>query len=154
MTTTDTPKKSRGRNSTSDKIWAVGLASATCVGLVGMIGVRAVADASEAQPEAGSEMSGQESQSQLDAYAAQLASERAALDSYRASLEATAVQIQEAANQLASVSDGSSANTVAIQGKKNKKNKKAAANLATAPVPIAAAPPAQRPAPQATSKSS
>ena len=33
-----------GRQGTADKIWAVGLAGATCAGLVGVVGVRVAED--------------------------------------------------------------------------------------------------------------
>ena len=93
--------------SASQKILALGLASATCVGLVGMIAVRSAQDASaqEATSQDGANQvdlaaattSNGVTQTQLDQYAAQLATERARLEAYRQ-------QLVTAANQLSTQS--------------------------------------------------
>ena len=97
MTMTDkkaAPRKPN-RNSTPQKILSAGLATAACVAVTGVIGVRSVS-ASEADTSTTTDASlGQQAApvidttdavAQLDAYAAQLKEERAALDAYRADL--------------------------------------------------------------------
>ncbi|MDP2013995.1 MAG: hypothetical protein Q8L05_07200 [Actinomycetota bacterium] len=77
------------------KITALGLASATCIGLVGVIAVRNVQEASATEstgqsvPVDSSNSTGV-TQAQLDIYAAALAAERQRLDAYRLQLVAAA----------------------------------------------------------------
>ena len=99
------------RTSGPERILTAGLATATCVGLVGLIGVRTieanpVAAETPATPEpqaasatltpvaapatAPATSSAGLTEAQLDAYAAQLATERQRLDDYRAKLTRTA----------------------------------------------------------------
>jgi hypothetical protein len=89
--------------SASQKILALGLASATCVGLVGVLAVRSTQEASAQEAitlDVGTQIalaaattSDGVTQVQLDQYAAQLATERARLEAYRQ-------QLVTAANQL------------------------------------------------------
>ncbi|CAB5041408.1 MAG: hypothetical protein F2923_06730 [Actinobacteria bacterium] len=99
--------------SASQKILALGLASATCVGLVGMIAVRSAQDASaqEATSQDGSTQvdlaavttSNGVTQTQLDQYAAQLATERARLEAYRQQLVTAANQLSTQSSTAANV---------------------------------------------------
>ena len=94
--TNDKRRPSRRTNSTASKIVSAGLATATCVGLVGVIGVRtaqdsAAADSSSATEAQASAVAAPTStdgytQAELDAYAAQLAAEAQRLTDYRAQL--------------------------------------------------------------------
>jgi hypothetical protein len=84
------------RASTSDKIWSTGLAVTACVGLVGVIGVRAMetAPTADATPNNVSAASATGlTQPQLDAYATQIAADKASLDQYRSQLVALSQQI-------------------------------------------------------------
>lgn len=104
---------SRSRGGAADKIWAVGLAGATCVGLVGVVGVRTAQEAaaaaqtssSSAEAAASSQMSGAVTSSglteaQLDQYALALEGERARLAAYHAELLDAAARLQQAADAL------------------------------------------------------
>lgn len=99
--------------SASQKILALGLASATCVGLVGMIAVRSAQDAS-AQEATSQDTTNQidlaaattstgVTQTQLDQYAAQLANERARLEAYRQQLVTAANQLSTQSRSAATV---------------------------------------------------
>jgi len=96
------PAAKRG-SSTPQRILSAGLAGATCVGIVGLLGVRMVqaqeADAAAtgtaavdttAQP---ATTSTGLTQADLDAYAAALSDQRARLDAYRADLVSAAEQL-------------------------------------------------------------
>lgn len=80
----------RGTRSTSDKLWASGLAVATCAGLVGVMAVRMEADASV---QASTPAQVGSSQAQLDTYAAQLAQQADKLAAYQAQLSQVAAQL-------------------------------------------------------------
>ncbi|MCX6432151.1 MAG: hypothetical protein NTX29_05005, partial [Actinobacteria bacterium] len=100
---TTAPLRGRRNRSTADKIISAGLATATCVGIVGVIGVRTI-EASAAADSSSTESSSSDTatpgaavaqvavsstgltEAQLDEYAAQLAAEGAKLDAYRAKL--------------------------------------------------------------------
>lgn len=104
---------SRSRGGAADKIWAVGLAGATCVGLVGTLGLRTAQEATAAaqtppataDPSASSQMAVAVSSSglteaQLDDYALALEGERARLESYHAELLNAASRLQQAPDAL------------------------------------------------------
>ncbi len=110
---TDHARTRKGRSSTTaERIVTVGLATATCVGVVGLLGTRMVsAQEATAEPSAtestpvllaapastvATSSSGM-TRSDLDAYAALLAAEKTRLDSYRAELVAAAQAINGAA---------------------------------------------------------
>ena len=94
--TTKPVARPRGRSKSSDRILAAGLASATCIGLVGVIGVRAAQSAEpDTQPVDFTESvsSVGYNPSDLDAYAAQLQTQAAQLDAYKKELKQTAKQL-------------------------------------------------------------
>jgi len=97
MTTSSTHL--RRRASTSDKIWSVGLAGAACIGLVGVIGVKAAEVQAKKTADAAVSTSVEPvtsaglTQSQLDSYAAQVVADRANLDQYRQQLLTLSQQI-------------------------------------------------------------
>ena len=111
--TNDKRRPSRRTNSTASKIVSAGLATATCVGLVGVIGVRTAQDsaaadsssATEAQASAVSVSTSTDgyTQAELDAYAAQLAAEAQRLTDYRAQLADAALTLQVSAGSNAGV---------------------------------------------------
>ena len=100
MTSRATPPaaRRRGRNHTSDRVLAVGLASATCLGLVGVVGVRAAQERSLAEgmvPAASVEpvtASGL-TQSDLTSWEAELKAEQARLVRYQRRLSAVAATL-------------------------------------------------------------
>ena len=106
-------RPSRRTNSTASKIVSAGLATATCVGLVGVIGIRTAQDsaaadsssATEAQASAVSVSTSTDgyTQAELDAYAAQLAAEAQRLTDYRAQLADAALTLQVSAGSNAGV---------------------------------------------------
>lgn len=139
---------SRSRGGAADKIWAVGLAGATCVGLVGAVGVRTAQDAAAAaQVPASTEVTSASPQAnvavtssglteaQLDEYALALEGERARLDAYHAELLDAAARLQEAADALNQGRSGA----VTTQAQ-------SAAKPATEPVPKPASKPVPKPA--------
>ena len=84
--------------STGQKALAFGLASATCLGVVGLISVRNAQEATAAADEytlTASTTSTGVTQAQLDQYAAQLAAEQQRLEAYRLQLIATANSLSE-----------------------------------------------------------
>ena len=113
--TNDKRRPSRRTNSTASKIVSAGLATATCVGLVGVIGVRtaqdsAAADSSSATEAQASAVAAPTStdgytQAELDAYAAQLAAEAQRLTDYRAQLAEAALTLQVSAGGNVSVTE-------------------------------------------------
>lgn len=150
-----------------DRILAVGLSLAACVGLVGVVGWRTVSDAQQAQADAlamvpqdmtaavAAVSTSGLTQAQLDAYAAALAEEKARLDAYRAQLVAAAAQLSasnagsaralravvpQAPDVLQSSSAAGSVNT------SSRPNTVGSAGAAAAPAP-AAAPAAAAPPP-------
>lgn len=108
--------KSRSRQRTPDKIWAVGLAGATCVGLVGTMGVRVAQEAvastevpdspavavayAEDQPAVSGVTSSGLTYEQLDQYARALEVERMRLETYHQELLQVAARLQESADAL------------------------------------------------------
>ncbi len=95
MTTTETTRKP-SKSRTGERILAVGLASTACIGLVGVVGVRA-AQSGESETESADvtqQVSSQGlTQADLDAYAAQLAEQAAQLKAYRKELKKVAKQL-------------------------------------------------------------
>jgi hypothetical protein len=87
--------RAKRHTSAGQKALALGLASATCVGLVGVIAVRNAKEASAQdsigaiEPASATTSTGV-TQAQLDQYAAQLAAEQQRLETYRQQLVATA----------------------------------------------------------------
>ena len=111
MTMTDTTKARRGRGSTTaEKVLTAGLATAACIGVVGLLGTRMVsAQEANAAPAPDSTpvllatpastlvtSSSGMTQADLDAYAALLSAEKDRLDAYRAQLTQAAKQINAA----------------------------------------------------------
>ena len=102
------------RSSTPERILSAGLATATCVGVVGLLGARTieanassagelaseqvetaqVADPSTADAPVEPTTAGGLTQADLDAYAADLAKEKERLDAYRAKLVKTAKKLK------------------------------------------------------------
>jgi hypothetical protein len=156
--------KGRSRQGAADKIWAVGLAGVTCVGLVGTMGVRVAQDAvastnaaevvstetgMDATSVAVSTSSGLTEQ-QLDEYARALEAERLRLEAYHAELLDAAAKLQD------SVSASSpSQNVVPARASSTKNKSKPAAKPkpAAQPVPKPAAAP-QVAKPQAQTRGS
>lgn len=134
----------RKRGGAADKAWSLGLAGATCLGLVGLVGVRSMTDAaaeeSSTPVEAAPSNTGP-SQAELDAYAASLDAQQAQLDAYRAQLIDTAQQLQAVADTL-----GVRGNVVLPASQKSGRKK------VSAPRPAAA--PRVQAAPQASTRSS
>ena len=100
MTSRATPPaaRRRGRSHTSDRVLAVGLASATCLGLVGVVGVRAAQERSQAgdmvpaasiEPVTPSGLT----QSDLASWEAELKAEQARLERYQRRLSAAATTL-------------------------------------------------------------
>ena len=168
--------KPRSRQGAADKVWAVGLAGATCLGLVGVVGVRAAQDAAaepvdqEAElvlsttvgtpPEESAVSSSGLTEAQLDQYAQALEVERQRLEEYHAQLLDTAERLQESADAIAQsrnvvpARDASSANAPAKPSDpKPSAPKPSAAKPAAKPVPKPAAAP-QVVAPQAQTRGS
>ena len=163
-------RPSRRLDTAPQRILSVGLATATCVGLVGVIGVRAAQDSAAASQADTGDTAAIEpttsaglTQADLDAYAAQLAAERQRLDDYRSQLVATAAELQAAIDAQAGVRStgvvrapkaGAVASAPKAKAKAKAKAQAQAAPQAPSaaaparPAPAAAAPPAMRPAPQ------
>lgn len=137
--------KSRSRQGASDKIWAVGLAGVTCVGLVGTLAVRAAQDAAASTAPTDSQVAIDASQSeadaqyattaysssglteqQLDEYARALESERLRLEAYHAELLDVAARLQESADALSQARGVIPAG--ASSGAKSKKANSSSAN--------------------------
>ena len=118
MSTQTPPSRARTRrtDTPAGKVLAAGLAGATCLGLVGVIGIRSATDAAANGDQAAADLTAADAagaadaqlnastttdgvtQAQLDAYAQQLAQERQRLIDYRAYLVDVASQLQSAAD--------------------------------------------------------
>lgn len=123
--------KPRARQGGADKVWAVGLAGATCLGLVGAVGVRTAQEAAaepvqseeqvnlatDAVPRAIAVSSSGLTEGQLDQYAQALANERSRLEDYHAELLDTAARLQEAADAQARAQGAISAGASAVSSK-------------------------------------
>ena len=138
--------KPRKRGGTADKAWSLGLAGATCLGLVGLVGARSITDAaaSDTAPVADVSSTGL-SQAELDAYAASLNAQQVQLDAYRA-------QLVDVAQQLQAVADATTQSDATVIPVAKKKNKSATTTIVPAPRPQAA--PQLQAAPQAKTRSS
>jgi hypothetical protein len=160
------PLRSR-RRSNADRIVAAGLATATCVGIVGVLGARTIQDGNTASAAALSTKAGNATlavsstgltQAQLDAYAAQLQQQGQQLDAYRAKLAKTAARLTTAAatatTSAASSTAGSSTTSGTATVKHTPKVHVPKPVAKPAPKPVAKPAPAPRPAPQTTTKSS
>ena len=152
--------KSRSRQGAADKIWAVGLAGATCVGLVGTMGVRVAQEAvastevpdspavAVAYPEDQAAVSGVTSSGltyeQLDQYARALEVERMRLDAYHQELLDVAARLQVSADSL-SQGGGTIPASASKKAKKIAQAARETSNLSVAQ-PAQAAKPAPQPA--------
>lgn len=152
------PMRARRGRSTADRVLSAGLATAACVGVVGVLGVRGFEDSSAAQQDVATQAgaatlavsSAGLTEAQLDTYAAQLAAEGAKLDAYRAQLTKVAKDLKKgAATQGASTTSGATATTTT-------RKPRPAAVPAPKPAPKPVAKPAPKPAaqPQSNTKSS
>ena len=166
----DSRPKSRSRQGASDKIWAVGLAGATCIGLVGTVGVRAAQDAaastvvpdsgSVAEAVAGSAETGSATavsstgltEAQLDQYARALEEERLRLEGYHAELLDAAARLQESVDAISQTQGVIPASTSANANSKKSKTEKSTADApkasAAQPAPVAQPKPAAKPVPK------
>jgi hypothetical protein len=163
---TQTTKARGGRRNTGrDRIISAGLAGATCLGVVGVVGVRTIeANAAQAKTidlqvastplDTPATSTSGLTQEQLDAYAAQLAAEKAQLDAYRTKLTRAAKQLQAAANSqsggsraVAAVSTPRAVTAVPAKPQPVAKPK-------AAPAPKAATAPKPAPKPQSNTKGS
>lgn len=153
--TTPAPRgRTRRTDTPAGKLLAAGLAGATCIGLVGVIGIRsatdAAANASANGDQAASDLAAADAieagtvdlasattsdgltRAQLDDYAAQLATERQRLLDYRAYLADVATQLQAVAQGSGAVVSEASVTTA-----KKKPNAKPRAAQQQAPKPQA-----------------
>lgn len=166
----DNPRpKSRSRQGASDKIWAVGLAGATCIGLVGTVGVRAAQDAaaSTAVPDSGSVVEAVAgsaetgsatavsstglTEAQLDQYARALQEERVRLEAYHAELLNAAARLQESVDAISQAQGVIPASTSTNATSKQANNKKSSNKKSNSDAPKASAAqpaPAAKPVPQ------
>jgi hypothetical protein len=159
-------------NSTTAKIVSASLATATCIGVVGVLGVRAAEEASASDLAASSQNDNAQTtaptvatsssgmtQADLDAYAAQLEQERQKLVGYRAKLVEAATQIQQSSTGNMSIAAVAKSKAPAkVKPAKKTTPQKATAQpagqpvAATKPAPVSAPQPATRP--QSNTKSS
>ena len=138
--------KPRKRGGAADKAWSLGLAGATCLGLVGLVGARSITDAAAADTAPVADVSSTGlSQAELDAYAASLNAQQVQLDAYRA-------QLVDVAQQLQAVADATTQSDATVIPVAKKKNKSATTTIVPAPRPQAA--PQLQAAPQAKTRSS
>lgn len=138
--------KPRKRGGAADKAWSLGLAGATCLGLVGVVGVRSITDATATDTAAVTDASSAGlSQAELDAYAASLSAQQVQLDAYRA-------QLVDVAQQLQAVADATTQSDATVIPVAKKKNKSTTTTIIPAPRPQAA--PQLQAAPQAKTRSS
>lgn len=160
-------RTSRRTNSTASKIVSAGLATATCVGLVGVIGIRTAQDSAAADSGSTSEAAAPiaaaptttdgYTQADLDAYAAQLDAEAQRLADYRAQLIDAAMTLQASAGGPSRLSV---TNPAPVPGKSQSSSAASSKSKAKAKVtkPVTqAAPKAQQapqPQPQSNTKSS
>ena len=158
-------RTSRRTNSTASKIVSAGLATATCVGLVGVIGIRTAQDSAAADSTSGGEAAAPVAaaptttdgftQAELDAYSAQLDAEAQRLADYRAQLIDAAMSLQASAGGPSKLAV---TNPAAVPGKEKSSAAASTKSKAKVSKPAAqAAPKAQQapqPKPQSNTKSS
>ena len=164
------------RSSTPERVLSAGLATATCVGIVGLVGARTIEanTASAKSQQASTEVVAQPvtpveqiavepttasglTEADLDAYAMQLAAEKDRLDAYRAKLIKTATKLQRLAAQqsqpAAAPARSSSASSSSASTQTSKPAKKPAKQQAAQPAAQPAEPapsqPVAKPKPQA-----
>jgi hypothetical protein len=158
------------RSSAPERILSAGLATATCVGVVGLLGARTIeANATASVPESSEVEASQAlepvalaaepttssglTQADLDAYAAQLATEKDRLDAYRAKLVKTAKKLQKAAAAQRQEQAFTAQSWTAPQASGSSNASRPAAKAPAAKAPAAKAPTAKpkapKPAPQA-----
>ncbi len=167
-TMTDHARNRKGRSGTAaERIVTAGLATATCIGVVGLLGTRMVAaQESVPQPAAPESVpvllaapasnetttSSGMTRSDLDAYAALLAAEKARLDSYRAELVAAAEAINAArsgqSGTRAAAPSTAGVGTNARTSRTGRAPAAATQQAAPAPQALAAAPEVAAPAPK------
>ena len=163
-TNTSTGRRtSRRTNSTASKIVSAGLATATCVGLVGVIGIRTAQDSAAADSGSASEAAAAVvaaptttdgyTQADLDAYAAQLDAEAQRLADYRAQLIDAASTLQQSAGGSSTLSVK---NPAAVPSQAQASSATSAKPRVTKPAAQAAPKPQQapKPQPQSNTKSS
>ena len=164
-TTTPAPRgRTRRTDTPAGKLLAAGLAGATCIGLVGVIGIRsatdAAANAAANGDQAASDLAAADAieagtadlassvstdgltRAQLDDYAAQLAAERQRLIDYRAYLVDVAAQLQ-------AVADGSGAVVSQASVTSGRKKPAATGSAAQPRAPKAQQAPKAQPKPKA-----
>lgn len=167
-TMTDHARNRKGRSGTAaERIVTAGLATATCIGVVGLLGTRMVAAQESAPQPAAPESvpvllaapasnetttSSGMTRSDLDAYAALLAAEKARLDSYRAELVAAAEVINAArsgqSGTRAAAPSTAGVGTNARTSRTGRTPAPATQQAAPAPQALAAAPEVAAPAPK------
>ena len=167
-TMTDHARNRKGRSGTAaERIVTAGLATATCIGVVGLLGTRMVAAQESAPQPAAPESvpvllaapasnetttSSGMTRSDLDAYAALLAAEKARLDSYRAELVAAAEAINAArsgqSGTRAAAPSTAGVGTNARTSRTGRAPAPATQQAAPAPQALAAAPEVAAPAPK------
>lgn len=161
-TNTSTGRRtSRRTNSTASKIVSAGLATATCVGLVGVIGIRTAQDSAAADSASASEAAAPiaaaptttdgYTQADLDAYAAQLDAEAQRLADYRAQLIDAATALQQSAGGASSFAVTDPA---AVPSQAQASSAASAKPRVTKPAAQAAPKPQPAPQPQSNTKSS
>ena len=150
------PARSPRSRSTADRVVSAGLATAACVGLIGVIGVRSMEQSAAADSSTGSVSapdaaatdtvlsSGGLTQAQLDEYAAQLQAEATTLDAYRAKLVKTAKKLKASTRQRTAGATAPSTVTRVAP--------KPVARPVAKPAPKPAPKPAAKPAPKPQSK--
>lgn len=148
------PKKTRGGS--ADKVWAVGLAGATCLGLVGVVGARTAQDAaaSPVQEDATLVLSTTSTmeavsssgltEAQLDEYARALEAERVRLEAYHAELLDVAARLQHTADSVAQAATAVPAATKATQPKASSSSSSTANSTANSKANSTASKPASK----------
>ena len=145
-------RTSRRTNSTASKIVSAGLATATCVGLVGVVGIRTAQDSAAAELSSATESQASavalptstdgHTQADLDAYAAQLEAEAQRLADYRAQLVDAALKLQASVGGNAGVTVSDPAAVPANQQSPSAKK----------PMPMVSKPTVNKPATQSSSQ--
>lgn len=113
-------RPARGRTSTAGKIASASLATVTCVGLAGVLAVRAAQDSAAAESTAVQDVQAATStgltQADLDAYAQQLDAEAQRLADYREQLVQVAAELQAYADGQGVKVTSSSGSTASNRG--------------------------------------
>ena len=138
--------RARRNNSTGSKIVSTGLAVATCIGVVGVIGVRSAQESAAVEPRSSTQAADAGSaqavavvsssgltQADLDAYAAALEQERVKLKKYGAKLVAAAVSLQQATAGTSAPANRAVVTTAPTQPQVNQPVSRPAPQKATQP---------------------